>query len=85
MREIKKAPTLRIQIDHAELCEIVTESEPGGLTYALIRPDGHSEIFGRRSYLFEAMSRMLRKAVNESLEWQMENSDYIKQDIRLAS
>jgi hypothetical protein len=57
-----------LNIDDEMICEILLHWEPGGVTYAVIRPDGTSPIFARRDYLFNDVAKLVRTAVYEALD-----------------
>jgi hypothetical protein len=59
---------MKLKLDDKVICEVVTQQVKGGVTYALIRPDGRSEIYARHSYLIRGISSILREAVYEQLE-----------------
>jgi hypothetical protein len=56
-----------LTLDRELICEITVHPEPGGVTYAVIRPDGTSPIFGRRDYLFNDVATLVQAAVTEAL------------------
>ncbi len=58
---------MTIKLDDTVVCEVVTQRVEGGVTYALIRPDGRTNIYARRSYLSREISSILREAVYEHL------------------
>jgi hypothetical protein len=58
---------MTIKLDDTVICKVVTQPAEGGVTYALIRPDGRTNIYGRRSYLNREISNILREAVYERL------------------
>lgn len=57
-----------LKLDDRVICEITVRREPGGVTYAVIRPDGTSPIFARRTYLIMDVAKVLRHALYEALE-----------------
>ncbi len=58
---------MTIKLDDTIICEVVTQPAEGGVTYALIRPDGRTNIYARRSYLSCEISSILREAVYDRL------------------
>lgn len=56
-----------LKLDRELICDITMHLETDGVTYAVIRPDGTSPIFGRRVYLFNDVAKLVRAAVKEAL------------------
>jgi hypothetical protein len=58
-----------LNIDDEAICEISLHWEPGGVTYAVILPNGEkSHIFARRDYLFNDVAKIVCAAVYEALD-----------------
>ncbi|MFL6353846.1 MAG: hypothetical protein ACJ74Z_18630 [Bryobacteraceae bacterium] len=56
-----------LKIDGELICEITVHPETAGVTYAVVRADGTSPIFGRRDYLLNDVGRLVRAAVTQAL------------------
>jgi hypothetical protein len=65
----RPAPFMLLNIDHEVICEISLHWEPGGVTYAVILPNGgKSHIFARRDYLFNDVAKLVCAGVYEALD-----------------
>jgi predicted RecB family endonuclease len=58
---------MTIKLDDSVVCEIMVQQAKGGVTYAIIRPDGRSEIYAKRTYLVQGLCSILKKVVRERL------------------
>ena len=56
-----------LKLDRELICDITVHLETDGVTYAVVRPDGTSPIFGRRIYLINDVAKLVRAAVKEAL------------------
>jgi hypothetical protein len=56
-----------LKLNRELICDITVHRETEGATYAVIRPDGTSRIFGCRAYLFKDVAKLVRAAVTQPL------------------
>jgi hypothetical protein len=56
-----------LKLNRELICDITVHPETEGVTYAVIRPDGSSPIFGCRAYLFQDVAKLVRAAVKRAL------------------
>jgi len=65
--EAPSSKSMLLKLDRELICDITVHPATEGVTYAVIRPDGTSPIFGRRAYLFDDVAKLVRTAVKQAL------------------